>query len=124
MTEERRCITVVIEATREAAKNLAWRLDEEIIPGARVVGIARGDALSPHTENSRYEQGSGYVRLSPEDYPLIAAAPELLDACRKVDEWLMQPWSEKDAEGEAVHPAFRDALKLVRAVIRKATGAP
>jgi len=58
---------------------------------------------------------------------LIAAAPELLEACKALDHWLYEVGSAR-ANGESVYSytelqSMRDnAAELVRAAIAKATG--
>lgn len=53
---------------------------------------------------------------------LIAAAPELLEACKAVDEWLMEGFADSDADDPVYNEAFRRALRTVRAAIARATG--
>lgn len=55
---------------------------------------------------------------------LFAAAPELLAACRAVDAWLMVGYLDEDAENDGYNKPFRNALKKVRAAIKKATTLP
>lgn len=60
--------------------------------------------------------------IAPAADPVREAAPELLEACKAVDEWLMEGFADSDADNPAYNEAFRRALRTVRAAIAKATG--
>lgn len=60
---------------------------------------------------THYLVGPDVVVRSIEDARLIAAAPELLDALKRVDDTFMPLWPEEV-----------EAISLVRAAIAKATG--
>jgi len=53
---------------------------------------------------------------------LIAASPDMFAALEKIEEWLMNGWSENGLKGEAVHHLFREAVELSRAARSQARG--
>lgn len=93
-----------------------WRL-EPCSHGGLI--LRRGDDNGPLM--SRHPQGG--LQIVPEaDARLIAAAPDLLEACRFVAKWLCDDRPIGERESRGFNPKFVKANNAVLAAIAKAEG--
>jgi len=89
--------------------------------------MAIGSVFPCDRDKSPHGSGFAYGEVTKANARLIAAAPELLEACKALDHWLYEVGSAR-ANGESVYSytelqSMRDnAAELARAAIAKATG--
>ena len=75
------------------------------------------DFLHPEGQNKNDDE---FHALARQIATALNCHDDLLTACRHVDSWLMKGYEDKDINNPAFNPAFRRALKHVRAAIAKA----
>ena len=63
-----------------------------------------------------------YGQMTDADAILIAAAPDLYEACEFVREWLIEPFTPEELDDPNYNESFRKAGKAVLAALAKAQG--